>query len=937
MFAAHGAGMVPPMLPLPPAGMYGAMIHRPDDISDSDEESCDEGSGEIDVHKELAALTPKKWKTLRKKFANCAKASDESTDTHQHQYFPFSCSYSEIVKMQKSWEANAMTKCLGGRRPDRPKCREWQASGTCKFGDKCWFFHNLDNECALSHDGDDSVEQLKVHVENASSPLGLSASGKLIRVGCSNPEVVLQIFDEPAVLKRQHFLLNGSKSYSQLSMSMIQSRNYREFDSDSHKKMYLRRLLRVLLQPLFPKCADDIAFGLGPDVCPDLNAQRIGGRFPIMSCTSIKFRKLRSLFFNEDFDYDRFRTSIRRHVANVAAATAAADNAWLRTHLLECPTKVSSWKYPRNVRQLDTTNLELEIHRLSAIRSIMLQCEPQFASRLANTFFLRFEPEYLDRLIQSPLTYDMKFKIALSELEKRSPNEAEILKFHMEYCRSACTQKGRAAAPGGGSCIAMSIGDSKQVLSEAMRDPFVSCAAFSGALGRLPVWLQGLPCTTAVNEDGPIHVTCRVPTKVYMLSIGPQSVNNRKHSACAPAWTSSGTETCAFLPAKYIWSEISEQFYMNPFGSSRKTIELAPKLQAIGDWVESLKDMKYRSDWEKSKLRHNVFSGNLFDSSSACDGDVQILTSSVDIFSTILQPGTHALDTSDAVYFFDTEHHARQKLLQSSGVALCAHFQRSGTCCAGDRCTYSHIPPLFFNPDIPVYIGHMLLQCRKQLCAKLCLPIVKSMNVIHSHRSKLHSKHSDTSHWFPARRRVHCSALLAELALRLMGPASYRQGNCKAVDEAVAHALPLRVYRGLRWRAADVDNNPYAFIEHKGYVFRTLSNRMHSQYKLRLDSGATFFVWGRQYEGDKHVSRELPMGYEICPPDAASIDACSMYEWQSWSLTLGDGRAYSTDVEPMDDPRLPLKDFCADLKVEGRVVTVERGDVLIRRRCWSCL
>jgi len=420
---------------------------------------------------------------------------------------------------------------------------------------------------------------------------------------------------------------------------------------------------------------------------------------------------------------------------------------------------------------------------------------------------------------------------------------------------------------------------------------------------------------------------------------------------------------------------------MNPFGSSRKTIELAPKLQAIGDWVESLKDMKDRSDWEKSKLRRYVFSGNLFDSSSACDGDDQILSSSVDIFSTILQPGTHALDTSDAVYFFDTEHHARQKLLQSSGVALCAHFQRSGTCCAGDRCTYSHIPPLFFNPDIPVYIGHMLLQCRKQLCAKLCLPIVKSMNVIHSHRSKLHSKHSDTSHWFPARRRVHCSALLAELALRLMGPASYRQGNCKAVDEAVAHALPLRVYRGLRWRAADVDNNPYAFIEHKGYVFRTLSNRMHSQYQLRLDSGAIFFVWGRQYEGDKHVSRELPMGYEICPPDAASIDACSMYEWQSWSLTLGDGRAYRTNlnylsflqkhrklrkkakaeaakaeaakaaqpadvaallhmpaaVEPMDDPRLPLKDFCADLKVEGRVVTVERGDVLIRRRCWSCL
>ena len=77
----------------------------------------------------------------------------------------------------------------------------------------------------------------------------------------------------------------------------------------------------------------------------------------------------------------------------------------------------------------------------------------------------------------------------------------------------------------------------------------------------------------------------------------------------------------------------------------------------------------------------------------------------------------------------------------------------------------------------------------------------------------------------------------------------------------MAHALPLRVYRGLRWRAADVDNNPYAFIEHKGYVFRTLSNRMHSQYQLRLDSGAIFFVWGRQYEVDMHVSRELPLFY----------------------------------------------------------------------------
>ena len=867
------------------------------------------------------------------------------------------------------------------RNPNKPKCRNWQASGTCKFGDKCWFLHDdLHNESAEPRAAKDEwAEHCKVYLAHASSPLCLSASGKLIRMGSSNPIVVLKTFDEPDMHSRQQqqrrnpffpesfFELFGSPQLQPLHHAMIQSGNYRAFDSDSQAKFYFRRLLRVLLQPLFPKCADDIAFGMGADDCLVPDARTIRERFPIVSETSIGIAKLHSLFFKKgstDFDYNRFQTRIRRHVANVADKAAAADNAWLKANLVACRKNgFGRHNYPQNVRRLDTTKLELEVHRLIALRIITAQCQPQLASRLANTFFLRFEPEYLDRLIQSTLTTDMKFTIALSEFDKRYPKEAEVLKFQMEY--SACKIIGKAAATGGSQCADMPQATRKQglqfinaidpknpveptprepngndVLSEAMRDAFASGAAVVGALGPLPVWLQGLPCTSALDEDSLIHVTCRVPMKVYMLAVGPRCLETgnkqpKQHSGCgAFVWKSEGTETAGFVGAKHIWPEISEQVCKDPLGFSQQSIGL-----------------------QQFSLRTS-----------------RAAIQNCDVFATMLQPGvTHALDTSDALYFFDTEHHVRQAQLKASGAALCARMQRTGSCNEGDRCNFSHVPPLFFNPEIPFYIGHVLLQCRKQLCAKLCMPNGNSENMIHRMRNHLYTKHLETS-WFRARRRVHFPALIAALVLRLLRSASGRDGNSRRVETTAALAIPLRVYRGLRARAADVDDNAFAFVEHGGYVFRTLSNRTHSQNMSWLESGVACHYW----EGDEYrsVTRELPLGYEVAPPDAASIDVCTQFEWQSLALMLGDGCAYRTRLHYLyalkrqrklrkqaakaavaaggaalpsprssqaveaaanESVRVPLQDGRGTLRVNGRVVTVSQRDVLIRRRCWSCL
>ena len=210
--------------------------------------------------------------------------------------------------------------------------------------------------------------------------------------------------------------------------------------------------------------------------------------------------------------------------------------------------------------------------------------------------------------------------------------------------------------------------------------------------------------------------------------------------------------------------------------------------------------------------------------------------------------------------------------------------------------------------------------------------------------------------------------------LRLLRAASGRDGNTRRVETAAAHAIPLRVYRGLRARAADVNNNASTFVEHGGWVYRTLSNRTHSQNMYWLESGVACHYW----EGDEYssVTRELPLGYEVAPPDAASIDVCTQFEWQSLALMLSDGCSYRTRLDylyalkrerklrkqaaraaaaaggaalpPPPPPqaveaaatqlvRVPLQDGRGSLSVNGRSVTVSQREVLIRRRCWSCL
>jgi hypothetical protein len=228
---------------------------------------------------------------------------------------------------------------------------------------------------------------------------------------------------------------------------------------------------------------------------------------------------------------------------------------------------------------------------------------------------------------------------------------------------------------------------------------------------------------------------------------------------------------------------------------------------------------------------------------------------------------------------------------------------------------------------------------------------------------------------------VFSGALLATLIIRLLNlQNSSTVGRFKSFVAAVERTLPMRVYYGLRWRAVDVNDDPFTHIEYGGYVFRTLFNRNHTPKLEYLESGA-LLVHGRQItESDDMKSRELPFGYEVCPADPVSIEVCATYEWSSLALLLGDGKSYRTRLnylniqkkqrkmwkknkaamakesaasgdassaigpgppiqvqQPDPQPAIsPLETATpARLKIAGRVVNVEGGDVLIRKRCWS--
>jgi hypothetical protein len=221
-------------------------------------------------------------------------------------------------------------------------------------------------------------------------------------------------------------------------------------------------------------------------------------------------------------------------------------------------------------------------------------------------------------------------------------------------------------------------------------------------------------------------------------------------------------------------------------------------------------------------------------------------------------------------------------------------------------------------------------------------------------------------------------------------------GNFKKVHEPAAHALTMRLYKGVMVQASEIDNDAYAFVEHGGYVYRTLFGRHHTHQLHYLDCGAVSFQGRLEHFGSRMASRELPSGYEVSPADGASIEVCSIYEWKSLTLLLGDGHSYSTRLNydamrkvqrksvkkakvlaraaaakaesagsaavadslsdkssrgkevapavPNVQHKPPVQPLSARVEssaklvsVKGRVVTVEGGDVLIRRRCWSLM
>lgn len=903
--------------------------------------------------------------------------------------------------------------------PSKPELREWKASDTCYFEDKHWFKHDSHVESAQF--GEDHGQVL---VLNASQPLGISACGKVIRVGCSDPREVLKTFDEAPTdhanspsswLFRPPGLQNSGYEEQQMLM-VIKNLHFRVFDSNSHSQCYLRRLLRVLLQPLFPNCADDIAFGVGLDVCfqpkngrAELNL-RDALRFWVMSKTSIEIQKLETLLLG-DFDYHKFRKSINKHVVELAAQSAVNDNSWLHANFVQPVRHAVKGMFSHNIRELDYDFPEQELQRLTAIRSIVSECQPNFASRLANAFFLRFEPEYLDRLIHCPFSSSAKVEIALEELHKCCPNEAEILEFHM--ARLAQSQSNKVVASGGLREESISLPeangdaahlrtmasalkqhqlpmqtppckqDSKEIISEAAKNPFCRGTAVAGALGPLPQWLQDLPCTTAINEDHPIQATCAVPTKVYLLSVGPRSIEAVAEQP--KIWKSEGRENWAFVKGKHMWREIRQQFFMDPHGTSKEKIE-------IGHSPEQDEEKMFLEAFKLPGASKNL---KQLDESSWRNRLHKLPTSTFDIFSTILQPGAHALDTTDAIYFFDTVHHVQQQSLQAGDAPLCPSFQRTQACGEGDRCRYSHRAPLVYTPDVFSYIGYMQQQCRKQLCAQLRLPITNAAALSHS-RGRVYRMHT-TSTWFPARKRVLSSALITEVVLRLLRPMHLSAvGNFKKVHEPAAHALTMRLYKGLMVQASEIDNDTYAFVEHGGYVYRTLFGRKHTHQLHYLDCGAVWIQGRLDHFGLQVLARELPSGYEISPADESSIEVCSMYEWRSLTLLLGDGHSYSTRLNydamrklqrksvkkakflakaaaakaesassaaaagsdsdknsrgkevapavPNVQHKPPVQPLSARVAtsaklvgVKGRIVTVEGGDVLIRRRCWSLM
>ena len=155
------------------------------------------------------------------------------------------------------------------------------------------------------------------------------------------------------------------------------------------------------------------------------------------------------------------------------------------------------------------------------------------------------------------------------------------------------------------------------------------------------------------------------------------------------------------------------------------------------------------------------------------------------------------------------------------------------------------------------------------------------------HMFRSYSKHKGQRGYFQARRRVLGCGLTATLILRLLFP---RYAKCRARALAATEHLPMQIYRGLMLQSDDGD--PSAFVDSHGYRFRTLFNHYHTRIEHVTDTGIVMYSGGSKIS--EYASKDLPDGWEVCPPDDVSIAVCTDYSWQGTGLMLSDGKKHAT-------------------------------------------
>lgn len=257
----------------------------------------------------------------------------------------------------------------------------------------------------------------------------------------------------------------------------------------------------------------------------------------------------------------------------------------------------------------------------------------------------------------------------------------------------------------------------RAVLAPALRAPCLLLLSRSdcsnrrfvaeGELKNIPIWLQGLTCTTSLRTTGSINISCHLPTKVYKLCLSKES--------------------------------------------RPEALRNAPRFIGKSEWKLETLGSIYKPSLHRNSSEFHCSSHNT-DKNLVC--------------STILHPGSYSLDASLAVYFFDTSRFLQQRSMRASGAQLCKFMQRDGFCSRGDCCNYTHTMPSCFSPEVPVYIGCVYERCRDSICTSLRIPVPDQAPFL---RARLYSKHQGHGH-FQARRRVLGSGVMAFLINGLLFP-----------------------------------------------------------------------------------------------------------------------------------------------------------------------